>query len=231
MIDLSYLTISVRETIVTDVVEIAKYHSIHRRMNEGSFGIPRQVFCYVDFLGSIAYGNQGEEEASTWKGVRFIEEFFPSHYRPYANLIVALWRHGTVHHFVPFVYYAMSGTQKVLIGWSSNSSNDESDRKVNMKIINKQGNKNILYLAVNICQLADDLLIAFDKFVDMIEKDPSFENECLRRLQRVMEPKNCMTLKKVGIRTKEKLRSQIFLAKCSTEGELEEKQVKWYHKP
>jgi len=63
MIDLSYLTISVRETIVTDVVEIAKYHSIHRRMNEGSFGIPRQVFCYVDFLGSIAYGNQGEEEA------------------------------------------------------------------------------------------------------------------------------------------------------------------------
>jgi len=136
-----------------------------------------------------------------------------------------------VHHFVPFVYYAMSGTQKVLIGWSSNSSNDESDRKVNMKIINKQGNKNILYLAVNICQLADDLLIAFDKFVDMIEKDPSFENECLRRLQRVMEPKNCMTLKKVGIRTKEKLRSQIFLAKCSTEGELEEKQVKWYHKP
>ncbi|HMB92633.1 MAG TPA: hypothetical protein VKP65_17400 [Rhodothermales bacterium] len=162
-------------SIITDVVEIAKYHSIHGGTNAGWFSIPRQVFCFVDFLGSIAYNSKKNEGlASTRKAVRFIKDFFPRHYKPYAGLLVALWRHGTVHHFTPSVYFAMNGRQKVIVEWTSNRSNTEKQRIVNMKTFDVEGRKDVIILAVNTCQLADDLLSAFDLFLEKIEKPSHF---------------------------------------------------------
>ena len=124
----------------------------------------------------------------------------------------------------------MKGNRKVVVKWSSNRSDKDHNRRVNMKTFDMKGHKDVIYLSVNICQLADDLLSAFDKFVTKMEKKESFKNGCLRRLRRAMEMKNCMTLKKVGWEVKKEIRNQIFLAKSSTEGELDENlQVVWYH--
>jgi len=234
MIDISYLKDGVRGSIVTDVVEIAKYHSLHGGINAGWFGIPRQVLCFVDFLGSIAYNNdprRQEDGASTRKAVRFIKEFFPKQYKPYANLLIATWRYGTVHQFVPYKYYAMKGNRKVVLEWLSNRSDEEHNRRVNMKTFNKEGHKDVIFLSVNICQLADDLLSAFDEFIKKMEKNEFFKNGCLRRLGHTLAIKNCMTLSRVSTAAKEEIRRQIFLAMDSTEGKIDQnKQVFWYDK-
>ncbi|OGU27105.1 MAG: hypothetical protein A2057_06840 [Ignavibacteria bacterium GWA2_35_9] len=226
----NYLKVKVRGSIITDIVDIAKYHSINRGINAGWFSVPRQVFCIVDFLGSISYNNKGKESgASTRKAVRFIKEFFPKHYKPFANLLIAMWRHGTVHNFAPSAYYVVKGNRKIIIRWTSNRSDAIHNRKVNLNIFDKKGQKDNIFLSINTCQLADDLLNAFDKFINKIERKPSFMNGCLKRLNRTISVKNYMTLK-VGNLEKDELRRQIILAKNSTKGEIDDKlQVKWYN--
>lgn len=230
--DMDYLKTGVRGSIFTDIVQAAKYHSEHGGTNAGWFSVPRQVFCLIDFLGSIAYNNdpkKREDEASTRKAVKFIKEFFPKHYKPYANLLVALWRHGTVHNFVPSVYFVMQGNQKTIVNWTSNRSDEKHNRVVNMKTFNKKGSEDTIYLSTNICQLGDDLLSAFDKFIQRIENKSSFKNGCLRRLKRALSMKNCMTLSRTGKAEKIELKNQILLAKDSTEGEVDDNlQVTWY---
>jgi len=230
--DIDYIKTGVRGSIITDIVQVAKYHSEHGGTNAGWFSVPRQVFCMVDFLGSISYNNdprRREGGASTRKAVKFIKEFFPKHYKPYANLLVALWRHGTVHNFVPSVYFVMQGNRKTIVKLTSNRSNEEHNRIVNMKTFNKKGATDTIYLSINICQLGDDLLNAFDKFVQKIDKNSSFKNGCLRRLKRTLSMRNCMTLSRTGKADKDELRNQILLAKDTTKGEIDDNiQVKWY---
>jgi hypothetical protein len=190
------------------------------------------VFCLIDLLGSIAYNNdpkKREDGASTRKAVKFIKEFFSKHYKPYANLLVALWHHGTIHNFVPSVYFVLQGNQKSIVNWTSNRSDEQHNRVVNMKTFNKKGSEDTIYLSINICQLGDDLLSAIDKFIQRIENKSSSKNGCLRRLKRALSMKNCMTLSGTGKAEKIELKNQILLAKDSTEGEVDDNlQVTWY---
>jgi hypothetical protein len=221
MIDISYLKVGVRGSIISDVVNVARLHSRCGGTNAGWFAIPREVFCLVDFLGSIAYNNiaqKGEDGASTRKAVLFVKEFFPAPYRPYANLLIAMWRHGTVHHFTPFVYYVTEDDKKVVVQWSSNRSDAKHNRAVNMRTVRKEACGGVTCLCINTCQLAEDLLGAFDKFVEKMEHDCSFKDDCLRRLKDALRKRNCMTLPKVGKAEKNEIRKQILLARASTEG-------------
>lgn len=231
--DIDYLKISVRGSIVTDIIQVAAHHSITGGINAGCFSVPRQVFCTVDFLGAICYFDKGREKgASTRKAVRFIKEFFPRHYTPFANLIIAMWRHGTVHNFVPSEFFIRFQNKKIAIRWTSNRSDEQHNRIVNMKTFQKEKDANTIYLSVNICQLADDLLSAFDKFILKMETKPSFNHSCLRRLTNLLEIKNCMTSKKIGKNERNTLKGQILLAKSSARGEIDKNlQVKWYNNP
>lgn len=207
--DINYLS-KVRGSIISDIVQVAKYHSEKGGTSAGWFSIPRQVFCIIDFLGSIAYNNdpqRREDGASTRKSVKFIKEFFPQHYKPYANLIVAIWRHGTVHNFIPSTYFVMQGNRKTKIEWTSNRSNEIHNRVVNMKTFDKKGATDTIYLSINICQLGDDLLNAFDKFIKKIDNKLSFKSGCLRRLKRTLKMKNCMTLLRIGNNEKKNIKT------------------------
>jgi hypothetical protein len=230
MADISYLKNAIRGSIISDVVNIAKFHSIKGGNNAGWFGIPRLVFCYVDYLGAIVYNNQrGEEGASTRKAVRFIREYFPKEYNQYADLLIAIWRHGTVHNFTPFVFYVIRGNKKIILRWTSNRSSKPRNRKVNMKTFKRKGSDNEIYVSVNICQLADDLLLSVDKLINKMQNNESFRNGCIRRLNNSLKMKNCMSLKKIGREKKEILRDQILLAKDSCAGILKnDKQVQWF---
>lgn len=216
----------IRAAIEADVVDVSRSPSA---LGAGWFGIPRQVFCFVDFLGAVAYNNRRDDHnlSQTWKAVRFIEEFFPAEYAPYSNLLVAMWRHGTVHNFLPYTYYALRGRTRVVVEWSSNNGLEEHNRKVNLKLLDTDRGKNVVCLAVNVCQLADDLLVAFDNFVAKMDKRPAFKNGCVRRHKRAVRPRYIGS-KRAHIAGKRDIAQQILAAQRATTGRLRGDQVEWY---
>lgn len=107
---LGYLQ-QVRLCAESDVVNVARYHARNHKTNHGHFSTPRQVFCYVDHLGFIAFGGQ-----STPRSVRFIREYFPAQYGRFAALLHAMWRHGTVHQLKPYSYKAPLADGATLAG-------------------------------------------------------------------------------------------------------------------
>ena len=122
----------------------------------------------------------------------------------------------------------MQGNKKTILKWTSNRSNANHNRVVNLKTFNKKGSTDTVYLSINICQLADDLLWAFDNFIQKIDRNTSFKNGCLRRLKRAFKMKNCMTLR-TGKAQRTELKKQILLAKKSTKGKIDNNlQVEWY---
>jgi len=236
MIDISYLKNEVREMIQLDVVDVAKHHS---KVGGGFYAIPRQVFCIVDFLGGVAYNNRKSEPrlTSTRKAVRFIKDFFPVHYRSFPDLIVAMWRHGTVHGFRPLVYYTYSGNKRITVKWSSNNGDEDWNRAVNIRLLDTNTEGTVL-MAVNISQLAADLLAAFDKLTARIEKDQAFGRACVRRMNRLLSPVNCKTArthkrkrdrgKLSTYKKKDVMRDQILKTASLTKGILRESKVTWY---
>lgn len=77
--DIDFLHTDVRGSIITDIVKVAAYHSRIRGTNAGWYSVHREVFCMIDFLGSITYNNnptRNETSASTRKSTRFIESSF-----------------------------------------------------------------------------------------------------------------------------------------------------------
>lgn len=227
---LTFLETTIKESIVSDVVEIAKYHSAHQKHNGGWFGIPRQIFCYIDFLGAIAYRNiKGEDGASTRKATRFLNEYFQENYSKFADMLIAMWRHGTVHNFKPYDFFVQTGRKKIYLKWSSNRSDEKHNRKVHLKTFKDEDSENIIYLAINICQLADDLLLALEKIVSKIKSKQSFYNGCQTRLNKSLESQNCFKLAKIGAKKKEILKDQILIAERTCEGVLKkDKNVQWY---
>jgi hypothetical protein len=227
---LNYLETTIKESIVFDVIEIAEFHSSHPKNNGGWFGIPRQVFCYIDILGAIAYrNNKNEDGASTRKAIRFLNEFFPKDYSNFSDILIAMWRHGTVHNFKPYEFYIQNGRKKLHLKWSSNRSNENHNRAVHMKTFRHEDSENYIYVSINICQLADDLLTSLENLISKIKANRSFYNGCQTRLNKLLEPRNCLKVTKVGKRKREVLRDQILSAKTSCKGIIKrDKNIQWY---
>ena len=128
MRDINYLE-NVRTSIVRDVKDVAIYHSRHYKgKSAGFFSIPRQVFCYVDYLGFVAFGGD-----STTRAVGFIEKYFPKNYKDFAELLYSMWRHGTVHEYEPKSLFASFADRPMLVSvsWLSNNSNQKVHRMRN----------------------------------------------------------------------------------------------------
>lgn len=178
---IKYLETEVRPSVLTDVVAVAAYHGRRQKLGAGHFSTPRQVFCYIDHLGYIAYGG-----ASTGRAVRFIKEFFPVSYREMAELVYVMWRHGTVHELKPVSYRApLRGVpcRKVEVRWLSTNHNRERERRRHMLVFPMEGKPDTVYLVMNSCQLADDLLDAVDQFVERLKADSPREKRCAERIK------------------------------------------------
>lgn len=182
-----YVETEVKLSILTDVVRVAKYHARHHTENTGHFSTPRQVFCYVDHLGYLAYG----DNRSTSRSVQFIRDFFPPHYTPYAELLFSMWRHGTVHQLKPYTYRAplKNGvSQQITVNWLSTNHNRKRERGQHMLFFPMEGKKNDVYLVVNSCQLADDLVVAVDAFISHLKSTPADRAECAKRVASLKDP-------------------------------------------
>ncbi len=92
-----YLEKDLVAAINNDLIAVLKFH-------EGGIGgfhsIPREVFCYIDYISVLRYGLPN----SSTTAIRFIEKYLGStniRYKHYGKLFWEMWRHGTVHEFDP----------------------------------------------------------------------------------------------------------------------------------
>lgn len=184
---------NIRTSIVNDVKDVATYHSRHyKSKSAGFFSIPRQVFCYVDYLGFVAFG-----ENSTNGAVCFIQKYFPKNYEPFAELLYSMWRHGTVHQYEPKSFFANFDARPVLVtvNWLSNNSNHKSQRRRNMKFYSVRGSNRDVRLVINTCQLVDDLIFALDSFIQDLKSTEHYRKECEKRIDTIAGMHDCMALK------------------------------------
>jgi len=217
MRDIKHLE-GVRTSIVRDVKDVAIYHSRHyKSKSAGFFSIPRQVFCYVDYLGFVAFG-----ENSTKGAVHFIEKYFPDNYRGFAELLYSMWRHGTVHEYEPKSFFASFTGRPMLVtvSWLSNNRNQKVHRRRNLKFYSLRGSNRDVRLIINTCQLVDDLLTALDCFLKDLRADTAYRDECERRLDDLAGRHDCMALPTNNTR-KMAIRSQIKNAWEQRAGEME----------
>ena len=208
-----YLDNNIRQSIVDDVKRIARYHN--DTQVGGFLGIPRQVFCYIDYLGWIAFGYEDNGTPQNTKcAEEFIKKYFPCNYSDYAELIYAMWRHGTVHSYEPYSFYTEDGNRapkKIKILWQSNNDDTPEHRKANMKFFPLEGRRTTLRLNINISQLVDDLLEALNNLIEDMKKDSTKKRGCELRLNEYGSPQDIYS--KVRGRTRQnQIKAQIELA-------------------
>ena len=228
--DTGFLKHRVRDAVVSDIVDVAHFHADRNTVVPfgGCFGIPRDVFCIVDFLGAVAYADdqsKREDGASSRKAVEFLNDYFPERYRPFATLIVHMWRHGTVHNFQPLTYVALLDGTRVTLTWTSNNGVESHNRAVHLRLLDVAGQPGVVSLSMNVLELAQDLVRALDKFVDAMDADASFEEACTGRLASLLEPREVESLPRAGNDLKRLLSRQIGEAHEATDGTLSGVQV------
>ncbi len=226
MDDIHRMVTRIGKAIEWDVVRAVNIRAGVKGEDPG-FGIPRQVFCFIDFLGGIAYSDG--DGGTTTRSVQFLREFFPERYHLIALLLVQMWRHGTVHQWRPIDYYTDVDGQRVIVQWFTNSSDALHNRIAHLKTF-RTSMPGLVYLVINICQLADDLVQAFHNFADKMREKKSYGDDCLQRYEALIAAKNCMEFPKLNEHKKEQLRQEIIQAHKSIAGELDSlRQVKkWY---
>lgn len=190
-----YLNNEIRISIINDIRDVAHYHSRRRATKSaGFFSIPRSVFCYIDHLGYIAYGYN----SSTNRSIKFIKEFFPINYHNFSELIYSMWRHGTVHQYKAISYYDLypnSIPRKITVKWLSSLHNRNTERNQNMLPYRMRGKKDTVYIIINNCQLVDDLITALDNFIEKLQKNTTWQSQCLNRIEDLNKSKDTSTLR------------------------------------
>ena len=174
---IKYLEDDLLISIQADIKDVLVFHS--KREPGGIHSIPREVFCYVDFLGSVCYGlwkdknAKKKQSATTEHAVKFIKEYFTNADPKYDNLgelIYTMWRHGTVHEYDPKVLIHTS--QGHLIGWLANKSPGEHNTACHLKCCKLEGSDDKYVMVLNLFELVKHLQFAIKALIREL-KNPS----------------------------------------------------------
>jgi len=132
----------------------------------GHFSIPRQVFCYLDYLGALA--NNGKN--LTQNAIKYMEKYLTpvnSKYSGKCNILYNMWRHGTVHKFFPNTY--SSKEKNFELHWGANNTSLEINRKWHLDCFcmeNKFGQYNFF---INLFELVENLRASAKLFIHDVE--------------------------------------------------------------
>ena len=163
----------------TELVKLAEHYASGTINGRGHFSIPPEVFCYVDHLGELAVGGP----SSTARAVRFIRDFFPMRYHDWAELCMRCgamepFTHTSHFHIVRPCPAGNRGRRAMAVNKSQPASRTgHSSSRVSI-----DGRPNAVYLVMNTCQLAYDLLFAIDSFMTRLRSDPRRKSDCQNRL-------------------------------------------------
>lgn len=169
----------------TDVLPILQPN----RPEGGYFGVPRMVFCYVDFLGLLFCGwvnkkdKKGVKEdfATGPKAKKFIKEIFGKIYHLYevhGDLLYDMYRHGTVHIYSPKKMISSKFPNRT-IEWllykgerdSWGYYENKATKFRHLKIIEWSKDRFILPVSINV--LYSDLIEAIVLYRQMVHDDNS----------------------------------------------------------
>ncbi len=224
----NYLSGNIRTSIINDVKDVVMFHSFQdekKIKSCGFFSVPRQVFCYVDFLGLIAYHSKPRKHESTENAINFIKEFFPGlRYKLYADLLYSMWRHGTVHSYEPKAFHTSSEHRKdqLSLCWFADNSNNQKSRERHLQVYLQKKSIRNAYIFISTCQLVDDLLISLDNFVNKLRNDSDYAEKCYG--SQLVSIGGCVDYSTViGKKRQQKVKEQIEEAIRNCVGEVDER--------
>lgn len=154
----------------------------------GYFGIPRSVFCYINFLGLLFGGWNGNKDkrsgekmnfGSSSQAKRYIKEVLGKIDKNYVingDLLYDVYRHGTVHIYSPKKMIANNDNDKT-IEWLIYKGGRESwqyyenkaIKLTHLKTIKWSGDRFVMPLSINV--LYDDLCESIDLYRRMVYED------------------------------------------------------------
>jgi len=96
-----------------------------------------------------------------------------------------MWRHGTVHQLKPDSYRAPltdKSENQVEVKWISSKHNRKRERANHMLLFPMENMNNVVYLHMNSCQLADDLVYAVNRMIDALREGKLDKHACSKRI-------------------------------------------------
>jgi hypothetical protein len=206
-----YLEEDLVAVINNDLLAVLKFH-------EGGIGgfhsIPREVFCYIDYISVLRYGPPN----SSTKAIQFIEKYLGStnvRYKHYGKLLYEMWRHGTVHEFDP--KRLKHSSKKYSIGWQTNNDSGKEQRACHLECFKVHGETDAFLLNANLFQLIDDfirgvhiLIAELKKSKTKRTKSQKHYTEISRRLSVKELPKNNKTKRSLNVQISRAVKAQRF---------------------
>jgi hypothetical protein len=197
-----YLEKDFLAAINNDLIAVLKLH-------EGGIGgfhsVPREVFCYLDYISAIRYG-----ENSTTNAIRFIEKYLGNkniRYKHYGKLLYEMWRHGTVHEFDP--KRLKHSSKKYSVGWQTNNDSGKEERACHLECFKVFGKSDTFLLNVNLFQLVDDFVGSVQALISELKKSRNKHAECQTSYTAISRQLSVKELAKKNTKTKRNLNLQI----------------------
>lgn len=184
-----YLDKNLRKSIINDVSPILDRWC--SQSEGGYFGVTRLVLCYVDYLGALYCGTQGDNNprhlATSKKAKTYINEVMSRVDPLYgeediANLLYEMYRHGTVHLYEPKRF--VDKTHSRCLEWHVNKyprSWMGSDGRVwrHLKPLHHLAEQWVF--PVSIVCLYEDLVASIDVFITMLREEAVCGKDTLLR--------------------------------------------------
>lgn len=178
-----YLENDLLQAIQNDLVDVLKFHE--KKNISGFHSIPREVFCYIDYLGILLEG----PPASSKKAITFIEKYMAkadTKYKQYGKILYEMWRHGTVHEFDPKVI--MHSQHKYKMGWQTNNSSKPHNRSCHLECFKMQGTRNEYVLHINLFELVEHLIFASRSLISALKRDHHFYQRGQKYFTEISQP-------------------------------------------
>lgn len=156
----------------------------------GFFILPREFFCYGDFLGSFYEGLQGRDAMSGARVRQAAETYLDEilgeidvGYRDHRTLLYQMYRHGTVHAYMPKTLENSSDGR--IIGWLPYRGAREQWQYLEHKSVEIRHllpvtlDNNVFRMPISIDCLYWDLLESVKKYVEIMEAQSQSGNNTL----------------------------------------------------
>lgn len=193
---LKYLKKDIIGSINADLVLALKQHEKLQR--GGFFSISRQVFCYLDYLGSLLHG-----ENSTKNALKYMNDYMAKvnpKYGTMSTIMYNMWRHGTVHEYDPKTFKNSKDGYRLV--WGANNDSKPGNRKWHLACFCSEKNPNLYVLWVNLFQLVADLKKSIRFLINEIELNPSrlkMLQSNFEKISKDIEIQNKVDLKKESL--------------------------------
>ncbi len=214
----SYLEKDFLAAINNDLVAVVKFH-------DGGIGgfhsVPREVFCYIDYISAIRYGAN-----STANAIQFIEKYLGKtnvRYRHYGKLLYEMWRHGTVHEFDP--KRLKHSSKKYSVSWQTNNDSAKRERGYNLECFKVHGKNDAFLLNVNLFQLVDDFVQSVHMLIVELKKSKRIRMECQNNYNEISRQLSVKELAKKNKKTQRNLNLQISRAVTAQRFEVQDGNV------